>query len=203
MNSTDFLSYKPRDSQSALADRRAALLFASALFIFGSFVGCALYRLLGLGESELYDNLIERYFLALFSKCTDSLDVLRVVVSCFLHEVWLFLAVFAGGFTLFTVVVSSVALLYRGVLFGFAITMLQFSSKVGLFLDSLCYIVCYFAISMLLCILAASAFGYFYPTRRPEMRSPKTRAYISVFLKLLALVFANVCFMLFMIYIYL
>lgn len=41
------------------------------------------------------------------------------------------------------------------------------------------------------------------PTRRPEMRSPKTRAYISVFLKLLALVFANVCFMLFMIYIYL
>lgn len=202
MNSTDFLSYHPSGSQNRLADRRAALLFASALFIFGSFIGCALYRLLGLGESELYDNLIERYFIALFAKCTDSFDVFRVVVGCYLHEIWLFCAVFAGGFTLFTTVISVAALLYRGILFGFAITMLQFSSKAGLFLDSLTYIVCFFAISMLLCILAASAFGYFYPSRRPELKSPATRGYVSVFLKIIALVFANVCFMLFMIYIY-
>ena len=41
-------------------DRRTVMLAASSLFIFGSFLGCAVYRLLGIGRSELYDRLIER-----------------------------------------------------------------------------------------------------------------------------------------------
>lgn len=208
MNTTDFISDFKTSKLSAKsdekrADRRAAMLAASSLFIFGGFIGCAIYRLLGLGESELYDNLIERYFIALFYKSNSPLDVLRVVADCFLHELWLFIAVFIGGFTLFTTVISSAALLYRGVLFGFAVTMLQFSSKAGLLLDSICYITAIAAISMLLVILSSVSFGYFYPKRSPVLRSSDTKAYIFTFLKICALVFANVCFMLFLIYVYL
>jgi len=75
-------------------DRKTVLLAASSLFIFGAFLGCAVYRILGIGESELYDNLIERYFLALFYKCDTSLDVMRVALDCIFHELWLFIAVF-------------------------------------------------------------------------------------------------------------
>lgn len=204
MNTTDYLSDKcppVKDEQSA--NRRAVLLAASALFIFGAFLGCAIYRLLGLGESELYDNLIERYFVALFYKCSGSLDVLRVVLDCYLHELWTLIIVFVGGFTLFTTVISGAALLYRGILFGFAVTMLQFSSKAGLLLDSICYLGASFAISTLLMIMASLAFGYFYPERSPVLRNGETRAYVKAFLKLCALTFVNVCFMLFLIYIYL
>lgn len=208
MNTADFLENKlsdkktPKSAEGRAGDKRAVLLAASALFIFGAFLGCVVYRLLGLGESELYENLIERYFVALFYKCTGPLDVLRVVADCFLHEAWLFIAVFIGGFTLFTTVVSGAALLYRGLLFGFAVTMLQFSTKAGLLLDSICYIAAFFSISMLLIIMAAFAFGHFYPARSPSLKSPVTKAYAAAFLKICALVFANVCFMLFLIYIY-
>ncbi|MCI8387941.1 MAG: hypothetical protein HFE63_05685 [Clostridiales bacterium] len=204
MNKTDYISYRTHEKEcEKRADRRAVLLAASALFIFGAFLGCAIYRLLGLGESELYDNLIERYFVALFYKCADSMDVLSVVLDCFMHELWGLIIVFIGGFTLFTTVVSGGVLLYRGILFGFAVTMLQFSSKSGLLLDSICYLAASFAVSMLTVIMAALAFGYFYPKRSPMLKSHETRDYSLAFLKLAALVFANICFMLFMIYIYL
>ena len=98
-------------------DRKILLLAGSALFIFGGFLGCAVYRLLGIGESELYDKLIERYFLALFYKCTSAFDVLRVILDCFLHEAFAAIIIFFGGFTLFTGGISSILLLWRGILF--------------------------------------------------------------------------------------
>lgn len=181
---------------------RALLLAGTALFIFGAFLGCALYRLLGLGESELYDNLIERYFLALFYKCTDSMDTLFVVADCLMHELSLFICVFLGGFTLFTGFISGAALLYRGLLFGFALTMLQFSSKTGLLLDSICYLASSGAISLLLIIQAAMSFAYFYPDRSPRLLCSETKRYTLSFLRVCGLVFANVCAMLFLIYVY-
>lgn len=183
-------------------DKRTVLLAASSLFIFGAFVGCAIYRLLGIGESELYDNLIERYFLALFYKCTSPLDVARVAADCILHELWLFLAVFFAGFTLFTPIVGAAALLYRGVLFGFATTMLQFSSRTGLLLDAIVYLAAAFALSMLLALLASDAMMFYYPERRPAMRSPRTKRYVLTFFRICAIVCANVLFMLFLIYVY-
>ncbi len=183
-------------------DRRAALLAASSLFIFGSFLGCAIYRLLGFGESELYDNLIERYFLALFNRCGSSLDIVRVAADCCLHELWMFIAVFFAGFTLFTTLVSGAMLLYRGVLFGFAVTMLQFSTRTGLLLDSMVYLFATLAISMLLALLSTEAAGFYYPERRVELRSPRTRRYLMVFLRIFALVCIDVILMLFLIYVY-
>lgn len=183
-------------------DRKLLLLAASAIFIFGGFLGCAVYRLLGIGENELYDKLIERYFIAMFYKCTSPTDVLWVVIDCFLHEVIGIIMIFLGGFTLFTGFVSSIALLKRGILFGFSLTMLQFSSKAGLLLDSLCFLGAKFAISMLYIIMSAYAFGFFYPGRRPKFLSGATREYLFVLLRLIALTFANVCTMLFLIYIY-
>lgn len=191
------LPYKPQSG-----DKRIVLLAASALLIFGGFIGCAVYRLLGIGESELYDKLIERYFLALFYKCSSALDVLYVVIGCFIHEAAAITVVFLGGFTLFTGIVSGSALLWRGILFGFALSMLQFSSKSGLLLDSICFLGAKFAISMLLAIMAAEAFCHFYPKRRPELGSTATKSYILVFLRISGLVFANVCGMLFLIYVY-
>lgn len=183
-------------------DRKTALLAASSLFIFGSFVGCAVYRLLGIGESELYDNLIERYFLALFNRCGSTLDIVRVAADCCLHELWMFIAVFFAGFTLFTPLVSGALLLYRGILFGFAITMLQFSNRTGLLLDSIVYLFAAFAISMLLALLSAEAAGFYYPERRVVLRSPRTSRYILTFLRIVAIVSADVLIMLFLIYVY-
>ncbi len=184
------------------SDMKLLLLAASAIFIFGGFLGCAVYRLLGIGESELYDKLIERYFVALFYKCASPLDVLFVVLDCFLHELSAPAVIFFGGFTLFTGAVSAAALLWRGALFGFSLTMLQFSSKAGLLLDSLCFLGAKFAVSMLCIIMAAYAFGFYYPSRGPRLFSKASREYLFVFLRISALTFANVCLMLFMIYIY-
>lgn len=188
---------------SSALDRRTVLLAASALFIFGTFVGCAIYRILGIGESELYDNLIERYFLALFYKCTSPLDVFRVAADCIINELWLFIAVFLSGFTIFSPVVSSLALLYRGTLLGFAITMLQFSSRTGLLLDSIVYLAASFALSMLLALLSSGAVLFYYPERRPILKSEKTKRYTLTFLRICAVASADVLFMLFLIYVYL
>lgn len=186
----------------AFFDRRTALLAASSLFIFGSFVGCALYRLLGIGESELYDSLIERYFLALFYKCDSTLDLIRVAADCCIHELWMFIAVFLAGFTLFTPAVSAAMLLYRGLTFGFSLTMLQFSSRTGLLLDSIVYLAAAFALSMLLSVLAAEAWGFYNCNRAPKLRSTSSLGYFSVFLRISALVCADVLLMLFLIYVY-
>lgn len=183
-------------------DMRTVLLAASALFIFGSFVGCALYRLLGIGESELYDKLIERYFLALFYKCEGTYDVIRVAADCCFHELWMFIAVFLGGFTLFSPVIGGALLLYRGILFGFALTMLQFSSRTGLLLDSMIYLFAMFALSMLLTVLAARAVCHYFGNRCPRLSSPATKNYIHTFFRMTALVCADVVIMLFLIYVY-
>ncbi len=182
--------------ETSRLDRRTCLLAASALFIFGTFVGCAVYRLLGLGESELYDNLIERYFLALFYRCSTTGDILRVVADCCLHELWAFIAVFAAGFTLYTPFVSGAALMWRGILFGFALTMLQFSSRTGLLLDAIAYLFCVLAISFLLILLAAYSAMHYYA------RDSSARMLTFTFLRIVALVCVNVVFMLFMIYVY-
>ncbi len=185
-----------------MLDKRTVLLAASALFIFGAFLGCAVYRLLGIGESELYDNLIERYFLALFYKCSSPADVIRVAADCVIHEIWIFAAVFFAGFTLFTPIISALALLYRGLLFGFAMTMLQFSTRIGLLLDSIIYLCAAFAISLLLALLSTESVFFYYPERRPMVKSRRTLNYVLVFLRICALVSVNVLFMLFLIYIY-
>lgn len=198
MNETKLLD-KPQNTSS---DLKTLMLAASALFIFGGFLGCAVYRLLGIGESELYDKLIERYFLALFYKCSSPTDILFVVSDCFLNEALAVIIVFLGGFTIFTGAVSIAALLWRGILFGFSLTMLQFSSKSGLLLDSICFLGAKFAVSMLLIIMAAKAFCHYYPTRSPRLNSPATKRYILIFLRIIGLVFANVCIMLFLIYVY-
>ncbi len=184
-------------------DRRTVMLAASSLFIFGSFVGCAIYRFLGIGESELYDNLIERYFLALFYKCGSGLDIAMVSLECCMHELWVFIAVFLTGFTLFIPIVSSVIMLYRGMLFGFAVTMLQFSLRTGILLDSIVYLAANLAISLLCMILSAEAMGFYYNGGQPKLRSQRTRDYLAVFLRICALVCANVLSMLFLIYVYL
>lgn len=183
-------------------DRRTALLAASSLFIFGSFVGCAVYRLLGIGESELYDNLIERYFLALFYKCEGGIDAARVIAGCCFHELWMFISVFLAGFTVFSGAVSGALLLYRGLLFGFAVTMLQFSTRTGLLLDSIAYLAASFAICMLLSVMAAEASCYHAKNRIPRLKSHDTVRYILLFLRVCALVTANILAMLFLIYIY-
>ncbi len=183
-------------------DRRVILLAGSAVYIFGIFLGCALYRLLGIGESELYDNLIERYFVALFYSCTEPTDVLSVVAECCLHELAPFIAVYFGGYTLFSGVIGAGALLYRGLLYGFSLTMLGLSPMSGLLFDSLVYLAAGFAISMLLVILSAGAFAHYYPRRSPRFFSAESRRYFALFLRITALVFANVCGMLFMIYVY-
>ncbi len=183
-------------------DRRTTLLAASALFIFGSFIGCAVYRLLGIGESELYDNLIERYFLALFYKCDSTLDVIRVTADCCVHELWMFAAVFLAGFTLFTHAVSAALLLYRGLLFGFSITMLQFSSKTGLLLDSIVYLFAAFALSVLLAILCTEASQFYTYDRAPKLKSPRSKRYLNVFLRICTLVCTDIILMLFLIYVY-
>ncbi len=177
-------------------DRRSCMLAASALFIFGAFVGCAVYRLLGLGESELYDNLIERYFLALFYRSASMLDVFRVVADCCLHELWAFLLVFIAGFTVYNPIVGGAVLLYRGILFGFALTMLQFSTRTGLLFDSMAYLIASLAISLLLMSLCAHAVMYYYT------RWCRARTFFLIFLRVVALVCVNVVFMLFMIYVY-
>ncbi len=184
-------------------DRKTVMLAASSLFIFGSFLGCALYHFLGIGESELYDNLIERYFLALFYRCDGALDVAMVALDCCTHELWLFIAVFFAGFTLFVPIVSAAVLLYRGVLFGFAVTMLQFSLRTGILLDSLVYLGASLAISLLLIITCAEAIGFYYGADTPKLFSPRTKNYAFVFLRICSLICADVLLMLFLIYVYL
>ncbi len=204
MNRT-FFSGQVRDfdmGKHAPVDRRTALLAASSLFIFGCFVGCAVYRLLGIGESELYDNLIERYFLALFYKCESPLDIARVSADCCLHELWMFIAVFLAGFSPFTMPVSGALLLYRGVLFGFSVTMLQFSNRTGLLLDSIVYLCAAAAISMLLSLLSAEAACFYHNSPRIYMRSTATKAYTLTFLRICAIATADILIMLFLIYVY-
>ncbi len=187
---------------SCALDKRTVMLCAASLFIFGTFLGCAVYRLLGIGESELYDNLIERYFLALFYKCASPADVIRVAADCVLHEIWIFAAVFFAGFTLFAPIISAAALLYRGLLFGFAVTMLQFSTRIGLLLDSIVYLCAAFAVSILLALLSTEAIFFYFPERHPVIKSRRTLNYVLIFLRICALVAANILFMLFLIYVY-
>ncbi len=193
---------EPAPFRADPADRRTLALAAASLFIFGCFLGCALYRLLGLGESELYENLIERYFIALFSKCTGPLDILLVVADCFLHEARLFWPVFFGGFTLFTLPISGAMLLYRGLLFGFSVTMLQFSAKSGLLLDAIGYLGGSAVISCLLISLSVLAYEH-YRTGRPRLSAPHTRLYLLAGLKTAFLLLSDVCLTLFFLYVYL
>ncbi len=189
--------------KKSINDRKTLLIVLSALFVAGAFAGCAIYRLLGLGENELYDSLIERYFVSMFYKCTKASDVFFVVSDCVLHELVLFAIVFAGGFTVFTTAVSSGIILYRGVLFGFALTMLQFSTKTGLLLSSICYIGEFAVISFLLMLLSGYAFTFYYPKRSPKLRDVNTKNYFLCFLRICGLVFVNVSVMIFLIYVYL
>ena len=195
-------TYLTRGQVSNSLDRKTVLLAASSLFIFGAFVGCAVYRLLGIGESELFDNLIERYFLALVYKCDTPLDIVRVALDCIFHELWLFIAVFVSGFTLFSPIAASAALLYRGVLFGFAVTLLQFSSKTGLLLDAIVYLAAAFALSMLLSLLCADAILFYYPDRSVRLKSIKAKHYTMTFLRICTLVCIDVLVMLFLIHVY-
>ncbi|MBR5539363.1 MAG: hypothetical protein IKU61_05635 [Clostridia bacterium] len=194
--------YFQKGQANSFIDKRTALLACSALLIFGAFIGCAVYRILGIGESELYDKLIERYFLALFYKCTSPLDVARVAADCITHELWLFVAVFLSGFTLFSAAVGAIAMLYRGVLFGFAVTMLQFSSRTGLWLDSIAYLAASFALCMLLAILSSEAVMFFYSQRTVTLKSGEAKHYVLKFLRICAIASADVLFMLFLIYVY-
>lgn len=194
--------YPKRNLGQAL-DRKTLMLAASSLFIFGCFIGCAIYRFLGIGESELYDNLIERYFLALFYKCQGGLDVAAVALDSCMHELGLFIGVFLAGFTLFVPIVAALSLLYKGLLFGFAVTMLQFSLKTGILLDSIVYLGASLAISLLLIITATEAMGFYYEGSEPRIKSPRTKNYLLLFLRICALVCADVLLMLFLIYVYL
>lgn len=198
----NYCKEEPKIKIGQALDRRTVMLAASSLFIFGSFIGCAVYRFLGIGESELYDNLIERYFLALFYKCEGGLDVAMVVLEACMHELWVFALVFFAGFTLFVPVVSGVFLLYRGLLFGFAVTMLQFSVKTGILLDSLVYLCANLAISALLIVTCTEAVGYYIGGTPTGLRSSRTKNYFLVFLRICALVCADVLLMLFLIYVY-
>lgn len=184
------------------ADTRAVMLTATALCLFGAFVGCALYRLPGLSADPLYDNLIERYFVALFYRCSSARDVLSVLISCMTHEIVPLLLIFLGGFTIFTGFISGAVLLWRGVVFGFAFSMLEFSSKSGLLTDSIYYLACRFALLSLTAILCAHAFGFYFPKRKPRLFSSDTLRYIMVFLKITALAAADVCLTIFMIYLF-
>jgi len=186
-----------------LKNRRAAMFAASAIWIFGIFLGSFGYRILGIGESELYDRLIERYFLALFYKCGDFSDVLSVICECYVYTLIPFICVYLGGYTLFTLPVSIGALLRQGILYGFALTMLQFSSKAGLLVDSICYLCVHAAIAVLLAVMAVYAMGYFYPTRSRRFFSYSSMVYCAVFLKIAALVFVNLTLLLFLLYVYL
>ena len=184
------------------ADTRAVLLAATALCLFGAFIGCALYRLPGLSADPLYDNLIERYFVALFYRCSSVGDVLSVVVSCMAHEIVPLVLIFLGGFTIFTGFISGVVMLWRGVVFGFAFSMLEFSSKSGLLTDSICYLACRFALLSLTAILCARAFGFYFPERKPRLFCHETLRYFLIFLKIVALAAADVCLTIFMIYLF-
>lgn len=183
--------------EKANIDRRTWTLAASALFIFGAFFGCAVYRLLGIGESELYDNLIERYFLALFRGCTSPLDVLRTAADCCLHELWAFFAVFAAGYTLYSLPVSGAALFWRGMLFGFSLTMLQFSTRTGLVLYAGAYLFASGAVSFLLIQLCAWAAAF------RHGRELSGRMFAAVFFRIAALVCVNVVGMLAVVYVWL
>ncbi len=194
--------YFQRGQANTFVDKRTVLLASSALLIFGTFIGCAVYRILGIGESELYDKLIERYFLALFYKCTSPLDIARVAADCIIHELWIFGAVFLSGFTLFSAAVGTLAMLYRGVLFGFAVTMLQFSSRTGLLLDSIIYLAASFALCMLLAILSSESVMFFYSQRTVTIKSESTKRYVLTFFRICAIASADVLFMLFLIYVY-
>lgn len=126
----------------------------------------------------------------------------NVIAGCFFHEIWLFVAVFLGGYTLFTSVIGGIAMLYRGALFGFAFTMLQYSSKSGLLLDSLVYLGESLSVTLLLASLAAAAAEFYYKDRRPVLFSSSSAGFFTYFLKICGLVFCCLCFMLFLFYIY-
>ena len=194
--------YKP-DKGEALSDRRALLLAASSLFLFGAFFGSALYRILGIGEKSLYDGLILRFFHSLFEDCDGFPAVLAVFADCLSHELIPFFLVFVGGFTLFTPAVSAAVLLVRGSLFGFALTMLEFASLSGILFDTVAYLIASGALSVLLILQAASAYEFYYPKRSPRLKSKETLSYLMIFLRLTALAAVNLGLMLFLVYIYL
>ncbi len=183
------------------ADRRALLLAGSALWLIGAFAGTALCRSWN-PTGEAGDRLIERWFVGLFYKCHDPSDVLYVVADCFFHELIPYLAVWLAGYTLFTGAVSGAALVRDGLLFGYALTMLQFSSKTGLFLDAAAYLVSSLALASLLILLSAAAFGFYYPERRAALFGRESLRYTGVFLRIAALVLVNVTGTLFLIYLY-
>jgi len=188
--------------QSGKLDRRTLLLAAFALFLFGSFLGCAIYRLLGIGQSELYDKLIERYFLSLFQKCGSAFDVVLVVLDSIAHELWMFALVFVFGFTPFCAIVGTAMLLYKGLLFGFSLTMLQFSTKLGLFMVSGVYLICEFAISALLGMLAAEAILFYVASPKIKLSELHKTGYTSTFFGICALCALTVAAMLFLIHVY-
>ncbi len=197
----NFVTYKEGRAIKALG-RREILLAASSILIFGSFIGCAIYRFLGIGESELYDKLIERYFIALFYDCGGAADILRVIFDVCFHELTLFFIVFIAGYSPFSLIIGIGALLYRGLLFGFSITMLQLSAKSGLLLCSIIYLSANFAISILLAVLTADAFELAYIDEAPRLKSKKSLNYFLKFLRICALTVIYLLIMLFLIYIY-
>ena len=129
--SADYTLFSENDERNRLSnsDLRILMLAATALLCFGGFVGCALYRMPGLEKNTLYDSLLERYFTAMFSSCATPWDVLLVVTKCVFREILPLGVIFLGGFTVFTGFISGGMLLYRGLLFGFAFTMLEVTSK--------------------------------------------------------------------------
>lgn len=197
-NGTYGQAYQSKD----VLDRRTLLLAGFSLFVFGCFLGCALYRFFGIGKSELYDKLIERYFLALYQKCAGPLDVFSVTLDCIAHELWLFIIVFVSGFTPFSPPVGAVIMLYRGLLFGFSVTLLQFSTKAGLLLTSGIYLLCAFAISGLLALMCAEAVRFYDNTPKLHLRSIAKTSYTLTFLRICALTACCVICMLFLIYVY-
>jgi len=183
-------------------DRRTLLLAAASLFIFGSFLGCAVYRLIGIGESELYNRLIERYFLALYQKCGNPLDVIAVSLDLMVHELWMFAAVFAAGFTPFTAPIGGIFVLYRGLLFGFSLTLLQFSSKTGLLLSSGIYLLAALSVGALLMLMSAEAVRFYYTSPKMRLRDLRCTGYTLTFMRITAMAVMTLTLMLFLLYVY-
>ena len=196
----DFKGQAPATNN--IIDRRAILLAAFALFVFGSFLGCAVYRLLGIGESELYDKLIERFFLALYLNAEGASDVISVTFDLMAHEIWYFAVVYAVGFTPFCPLVGGVLLLYRGLLFGFSLTLLQFSCRTGLLTVSAVYLMASFMLSVLLALMTLEAIQFYSHSPKLRLRDIRKTGYTAVFFKLTALAGCTVVTMLFIIYVY-
>lgn len=136
--------YKTMNAYSGRREAKIALAAATVLVFVGFAIGAVLYSISGIDIDG--DLLISGYFDGMFASADSVGEKIGIVLACFYHEVAFPTLVFISGYTVFAPLFASAICVTRATICAFSVCMLEFTSRGGIFIESLIFLICQIAL---------------------------------------------------------